>query len=303
MDVEIGDFRAVEQLDPGPGPALAQCYRGQDQRSGVAVAMTVLWNGQHDAAQEALEMLPEVQHPHLLPVDALVQDGTLLALICQWPAGGRLAELLARRHRLTAPETLTVLIPVASALAAAHAAGVRHGDVSPSAIWFDGAGRPLLGAVGVAHAVAAVGGGLPAGVGDVAPEVVRGERRPGGSVTTAADVFSLGSVALRCLAGRPDPRPADGEAVWFRQPPGCSEHRRSTRSQPLLPRPWPAHVSRTRFEAASHRLARSSTGLPRWVRPNRWGFGPLPATESPESVEWLGCHGSASKGCDGRVVR
>ena len=230
-----------------------------------------------------------------------MQDGTLLALISRWPPGGRLAELLARRHRLTAPETLTVLIPVASALAAAHAAGIRHGDVSPSAIWFDGAGRPLLGAVGVAHALAAVGGGLPAGVGDVAPEVVRGERRPGGSVTTAADVFSLGSVALRCLAGRPA-WPADDAADVLVQaaaglwpdppddtgpPPLLALVRAMLRADPTQ-RPTAGEVV--------DRLA--AVGSPEPVR-----FGPLPATESPSRWNGWGATDPPREGRHGSVVR
>jgi hypothetical protein len=125
-----------------------------------------------------------------------------IALVAPWPAGGLLGDLLARRGQLSVGETLTVLIPVASALAAAHSAGIRHGGVCPQDIWFDDFGRPLLGPLAVSRAVAAENGGLPARSRDVAPEVVRGEAVRGGPITVAADVFSLGSVALACLTGR-----------------------------------------------------------------------------------------------------
>ena len=91
------------------------------------------------------------------------QDDDRVAVVCPWPAGGRLAELVVRRGRLTVGETLTVLIPLAAALAAAHAAGIRHGEVCPEAIWFDANGRPLLGAPAVSRLIAELNDGLPAG--------------------------------------------------------------------------------------------------------------------------------------------
>ena len=105
-----------------------------------------------------------------------------------------------------------MLIPLAAALAAAHAGGVRHSEVCPESVWFDGQGRPLLGALAVGRIVAELNDGLPEGSRDVAPEVVRGESVRRGPVTPAADVFSLGSVALCCLTGRsawPADDPAD----------------------------------------------------------------------------------------------
>ena len=78
-----------------------------------------------------------IRHPHLLPVIDVSQDDDRVALVCPWPSGGRLAELVIRRGRLTAGETLTVLIPLAAALAVVHAAGIRHGEVCPETVWFD----------------------------------------------------------------------------------------------------------------------------------------------------------------------
>ena len=284
MGVVIGAYRTVEQLESSSRPGTGDCWLGRDDRSGLAVAMTVLSVDHLDAVEAALGSLPDVLDPHLLQVDDIVHDETSLALISRWPPGGTLTGLLMRRQRLTAAETLTVLIPIAAALAQVHEAGTRHGDVAPSTVWFDTAGRPLLGAVGVAHAHAVAAGGLPVGIGDVAPEVVRGERRPGGSVTTAADVFSLGSVALRCLAGRPA-WPADDPAdVLVQAAAGLWPDLPDDTGPPALLALVRAML---RADPTQRPTAREVVDrLAAVGQPEPVGFGPLPATESPS--RWNG---------------
>jgi hypothetical protein len=216
MAFVVGAYQAIEHPGAGHRAGRTSLWRGEDLRTGDEVAMTLLPADRAEDARAAVAAV-EVTHPHLLPVIDVVtgeatQDDERVAVVCPWPAGGRLAELVARRGRLTVGETLTVLIPMASALAAAHAGGVRHGEVCPESIWFDGQGRPQLGALAVGRIVTGLNDGLPEGSRDVAPEVVRGESVRRGPVTPAADVFSLGSVALRCLTGRsawPADDPAD----------------------------------------------------------------------------------------------
>jgi len=202
MTFVIGSYRAVEHPGGGHRASAWPLWRGEDLRTVDEVAMTVL---PVDCAADAaltVESVRQVQHDHLLPVTDVVEDERRVVLVCAWPRGGRLLELLTRRGRLSVGETLTVLVPLAAALAAVHGAGERHGGVCPEGIWFDAHGRPMLGALAVARTVADHNDGLPAVSRDVAPEVVRGEVHGGSPVTSAADVFALGSVALRCLTGR-----------------------------------------------------------------------------------------------------
>src|SRR6478752_8224167 len=217
MSFVVGSYQAIEHPGAGHRAGPTSLWRGEDLRSGDEVAMTLLPVDSAEAARAAVATVGVIRRPHLLPVIEVVvgvvaRDDERVALVCPWPAAGRLAELLARRGRLSFGETLTVLIPLADALAAAHAGGIRHGDVCPESIWFDGQGRPWLGALAVSAVVADLNDGLPEGSRDVAPEVVRGASVRRGPVTRAADVFSLGSVTMRCLTGRsawPADDPAD----------------------------------------------------------------------------------------------
>lgn len=202
MGFVVGAYQAVEQVGGGHRASPAVLWRGEDLRHLNQVALTVLPLECAGAAVTEVESVAAVRHPHLLPVIEVAQEGDRIAVVGPWPVGGRLAELIIRRGRLSVPETLTVLIPLAAALAVAHASGIRHGGLAPETVWFDGQGRPLLGPLAVSRLIAGLNEGIPILCRDVAPEVVRGERLQGAPPTVAADIFSLGSIALHCLTTR-----------------------------------------------------------------------------------------------------
>ncbi|WP_037362158.1 serine/threonine protein kinase [Nakamurella lactea] len=195
--MEIGGYRTERLIGQGAG---ADVWRAVAP-DGSTVALKV-FDGPYQAVLQAAKreasLAAQVDHPHLLRVSALVCDSDRVALALPLAAGGSLAELLGNRGRLRPAEVLTVLIPIASALATAHERGVVHGDLSPANIVFDAAGRPLLTDLGAARVALDCGIPVAATPGYVAPEVARGaEPDP------AADVFGLGAVALHCLSGRP----------------------------------------------------------------------------------------------------
>ena len=122
-------------------------------------------------------------------------------------------KLLRRRVRLTPGETVHVVAQICDALTYAHHQGVVHGDVSLSNILvrrsdrvakladFGLASRAV--SVGSTHAAASLG--TP---GQVAPEVLWGAEP-----TPRSDLYCLGVVAYRCLAGPTGLRAADPGAT------------------------------------------------------------------------------------------
>ena len=110
--------------------------------------------------------------------------GRDLGLIMDYAAGGSLGQLVAGRGRLGPGETVTVLTPIAQALAYLHGQGFTHGDVSPGNVLFTAHGKPLLADLGVARMVAdASGGGRRRNRG--LPRPGAGGRRPGRTATGA----------------------------------------------------------------------------------------------------------------------
>ena len=104
--------------------------------------------------------------------------GGTVGLIMDYAAGGSLGQLVAGRGKLGPGETVTVLTPIAQALAYLHGQGFTHGDVSPGNVLFTAHGKPLLADLGVARMVADA-----TAVADAGTEGFRdpgaGGRRPG----------------------------------------------------------------------------------------------------------------------------
>ena len=121
-----------------------------------------------------------------------------------YAAGGSLGQLVAGRGKLGPGETVTVLTPIAQALAYLHGHGFTHGDVSPGNVLFTAHGKPLLADLGVARMVAdaaAVADAGTEGFRDPAPvDAVRAGLQP------ERDVYSLAALGWYCLTGRaPEP--------------------------------------------------------------------------------------------------
>ena len=231
MTLRIGPYAAVERPGRGHRAAGSVLWRGEDERTGESVLLVVLPAGEAAAVSADVAALAEIRHPHLLTVDRCrVRRGTCggcLTLAARWAA----VDLLVRNGPLTAAETLTVLIPVASALATVHDQQIRHGGVGAGSIWFDDDGRPQLGAPAIAS-IAARNQRWNARR-QPGCRARGGPRRADSSGTRpgpAADIFSLGSVALLCLTGKsawPADDPADvliqsAAGVWPDPPDGAA---------------------------------------------------------------------------------
>ncbi|WP_236706457.1 serine/threonine protein kinase [Frankia sp. ACN1ag] len=103
------------------------------------------------AAVAAARALAELAHPHINPVVAVLPTAEGLALITEPVVGAiSLARLLALRGDLDPGEVVTVGLPVAQALAAAHAVGIVHGRLEREDILLEPNGRPVLTGLGIA---------------------------------------------------------------------------------------------------------------------------------------------------------
>jgi hypothetical protein len=101
-------------------------------------------------AVAAARPLIELRHPHLVPVLAVseVEDG-LAVVMEQVEEAVSLRRLIGARGRLEPGEVVTIGLPVAQALTAAHAAGLVHGSLGPADILLEPNGRPQLAGIGI----------------------------------------------------------------------------------------------------------------------------------------------------------
>ncbi len=136
----VAGYRLEEQIGRGPTGAV---FRARDELSGNVVALKVL--APELAADEEFSggLIREVQaatavgEPHILPVLRAGQAGEVVYVAMPYVAG-RDSGALLRRERPLPPERVAPIIwRVASALDAAHRAGLQHGDVKPANILVD----------------------------------------------------------------------------------------------------------------------------------------------------------------------
>ena len=202
MQERIGRFRVLAELGRG---GMGVVYRALDPSSGREVALKVLTaladpEERLRFAREA-ETARAIDHPHVLRVLEVGQEGARPFLVTELAPAGSLAERL-RQAPLPPGEAARVVAQVARGLAAAHAAGALHRDLKPANVLFAGDGRALLADFGLARrlrdeSLTATGTilGTP---GYMAPEQARGER-----ADARSDVHGLGALLYATLAGEP----------------------------------------------------------------------------------------------------
>ena len=148
-------------------------------------------------------------HPHVV---SLVDTGKLPDLrpylVMELCAGGSLYDLVSRGST-PASDAVALVEAAASALGAAHAAGVMHRDVKPANILLDSYGSPRLSDFGIAS-VQREGQDPTVTLECLTPDFAAPEAFMLTSPGPEGDVWSMGAVLFALLTGRGPRRGPDG---------------------------------------------------------------------------------------------
>ncbi|HEY2295657.1 MAG TPA: serine/threonine-protein kinase, partial [Thermoanaerobaculia bacterium] len=229
---QISQYRLLRPLGRG---GMGIVYLALDVELGREVAIKFLHHWREARPADEVRFRREAQaaasldHPCIGTIYEIGEHEGVRFLAMAYYEGTTLAQLLAGRpdHRLPTPEAASIAGQLASALAAAHAAGIAHRDLKPENVMVLPDGRVKLLDFGLARWVDAGGvteEGVAVGTAAyMAPEQLRGER-----TTTAVDLWALGVVLYEMLAGR---RPFGGEragmmhSILHEHPPPLREER------------------------------------------------------------------------------
>src|SRR5512146_1233977 len=156
----LAGYRLEEQIGAG---GMAVVFRARDERLDRPVALKILAPALASDLEFRRRFIAEsraaarVDDPHIIPVYQADEVGGVLFIAMRFVPGGDLRRVLAREGPLRPERAVEFISPVASALDAAHAAGLVHRDVKPANILVDArAGRPehvYLSDFGIAKAV------------------------------------------------------------------------------------------------------------------------------------------------------
>ncbi|CAN5852993.1 hypothetical protein BH23ACT2_BH23ACT2_23560 [soil metagenome] len=169
------------------------------------------------------EVLQQLDHPAIVALLDVFDDGDDLVLVMDHLPGGNLASRVNAEGPLPAEQVQDIGDRLLDALATAHRAGVVHRDIKPANVLFDADGNAALADFGAAiHRDATPGltaSELVVGTpGFMAPEQARGE-----VATAASDVFSLGATLAFAASGDGPFGTADPRVLMLRAAAGRTE--------------------------------------------------------------------------------
>ena len=207
-DLLAGRYRLTSRLAAG---GMGEVWRARDLLLDRDVAVKTLRPELADDEDLRTRFRGEARsaarlsHPGIASVYDFGEAGGRAWLVLELVEGESLAATLRRDGRLTADRTLCVVSQTATALQAAHAAGVVHRDVKPGNLLVGPDGRIKVTDFGIA---AAAGSAQVTRTGQVVGTAayLSPEQAGGKGASEATDLYALGVVAYECLAGR---RPFD----------------------------------------------------------------------------------------------
>lgn len=208
VPASIGDYDIIDVLGRG---GMGVIYQAKQRSSDRVVALKVMQSGDLATDEERQRFHAEIRlarildHPHIVSVDDVGEHlGRLYYTMKVYP--GVLAGELDRFRAATAAAALVAT--VARAVHYGHVRGVLHRDLKPANILLDEHEQPHVSDFGTAKRLGdprLTATGRMVGT----PMYMAPEQAAGGdqSVTTAADVYSLGTILYELLTGAP---PFDG---------------------------------------------------------------------------------------------
>jgi len=186
---------------------MAAVFRARDERLGRVVALKLLAGDETVRRRFVREAraVATVDHPHIIPVYEAGWAGDLMYIAMRFVAGSDLQVMVERDGGMRPRRAAAFISPVASALDAAHEAGLVHRDVKPANMLVDvGPGRPehvYLTDFGIARGMMSVDGLTKAGQFFGTPDYASPEQLRGNPADGRADQYALACVAYTLLAG------------------------------------------------------------------------------------------------------
>ena len=212
--IEFGDYVLLEVLGSG---GMGIVYRARHRELKRDVALKQIITGPLASAADVqrfrneAEAAAPLEHANIVPVHEVGEQDGRHYLTMRLMEGGSLATHL-KDYQSDPRGAARLVATVSHAVHHAHQRGTLHRDLKPSNILLDGADMPHVTDFGLARRIGEdstlTGSDVILGTPSyMAPEQAAGRAK---EVTTATDVYGLGSILYALLTGRP---PFRGDSV------------------------------------------------------------------------------------------
>ncbi len=215
----LGRYVVARRIGAG---GMGVVYEGVHEQLGKRVAIKTL-NARFAATRDMQtrfvregEAVARIRHPNVVVVDDVgVERGTPY-LVMEYLEGRDLGSLLRQRGRIGTAETLDLLLPVVSAVSAAHEHGIVHRDLKPENIFVadtpHGLPLPKVLDFGISKLMDRLDTQLTGAQTLLgSPHYISPEQADSSaSVDATTDIYSLGVILYQCVSGRV---PFDGSSL------------------------------------------------------------------------------------------
>jgi len=216
----LAHYEIIEKLGSG---GMGDVYRARDTKLDRDVALKVLPKDMaDDTARRArfereARTIASFKHPNIVTVYSVEESGGVLFLTMELVEGKSLEELIPS-DGMRLSKFFDIAVPLADAIAGAHAQGIAHRDLKPANVMLDSEGRVKVLDFGLAKLwqTDLESGDTIASDGDTQPGTVMGtvsymspEQAEGKEVDHRTDIFSLGIIFYEMATGE---RPFKGDS-------------------------------------------------------------------------------------------
>ena len=211
----LGPYEILALIGAG---GMGEVYRARDPRLNREVAIKVLPAdrvGDDDRRRRFIQeahAASALNHPHIITIHEIESANGYDFIVMEYVRGKSLDALIPR-HGMRLGEVLRIAIPVADALAAAHARGIIHRDLKPANVMVSADGAVKVLDFGLAKLSGSDDTDedqltLTADVALSAPGTVAGtaaymspEQATGAKVDARSDIFSFGALLYEIATG------------------------------------------------------------------------------------------------------
>lgn len=236
-DIVFGKYKILNFIAAGGG---GRVYKAHDTLRNVEVAIKVLLVDSKDQRailrfQSEARTASKLSHPNIATIYDFGLSDDKPYLVMEYVDGQSLFDLLKVQNTLDLNTFTEIFIQVANAINHAHKGSIVHRDLKPANIIVsktgDGKWRSKILDFGIAKVLDAedsnAGKLTSTGLVFGTPLFMSPEQASGGAVNLQSDLYSLGAIMFRCLAGKP---PIQGDSsletimlVQNSSPPPLSE--------------------------------------------------------------------------------